>query len=193
MATGWVEIGFDVSGETQVARTFEVLDDLAADMSEPLGELMDQLLSQVELQFDTEGAAGSSSTLAGSGGVLTGARWAPLSDEYGAWKAEHYPGWPILVRDGGMKRAMLDRQTAVHVGPDEAVYEPISEIAGFHQSGADWIGPAWGRGQVLHHLPQRKIVDLSEEWKHEHVDRTFARWIARRLAEGRTVGVPLAA
>jgi hypothetical protein len=193
MSEGFVEIGFDVMGETQVARTFALADELASDMSEPLGELMDQLLSQVELQFDTQGAAGGSTTLAGSAGVLTGARWAPLSDEYGAWKAEHYPGWPILVRDGGMKRAMLDRQAAVHVSETEAVYEPISEIAGFHQSGADWIGPAWGRGEVLHHLPQRKIVDLSEEWKHEHVDRTFARWIARSLAEARGSAVPLAA
>jgi hypothetical protein len=144
-------------------------------MSEPLGELMDQILDSVRAQFDTEGAAAH------------GIPWAPLSDEYGAWKAQHYPGWPVLVRDGGMKRAMLDRTTAVHVGPEEAVYEPVSEIAGFHQAGADWIGPAWGHGSYAHHLPQRKMVDLSEEFKHEAVDRTFARWIARKLADARVL------
>lgn len=31
------------------------------------------------------------------------ARWAPLSPEYAAWKAKHYPGKPILVRSGAMK------------------------------------------------------------------------------------------
>jgi hypothetical protein len=175
---GWIDIGLQVAGEQQVARQFQLADEFSRDMSEPLGQLMDQLIDSVREQFDTEGAASD------------GVPWQPLSDEYGAWKAEHYPGAPILVRDGGMRAAMLDRLTAVHVGPEEALYEPVSEIAGFHQSGADWIGPAWGRGDYPHHLPARKMVDLSEEFKHEAVDRTFARWIARRLAEDRLVAVP---
>lgn len=178
---GWVDINIEAFGETHVARTLQVAADRSRDMSEPLGELMDQILDSVEAQFDTEGAAAH------------GVPWQKLSDLYGAWKAEHYPGRPILVRDGAMKAAMLDRLTAVHVGPEEAVYEPVSEIAGFHQSGADWIGPAWGRGEVAHHLPARRMVDLSEEFKHEAVDRTFARWLARELAEAGTVAVPLAA
>jgi hypothetical protein len=191
MPTGWVDIGFEIAGEQQVARTFELADELAADMSEPLGQLMDQLIEQVEQQFDTEGAAGSSVTLAGGAGVIVGAKWMPLSDTYAAWKAQHYPGRPILVRDGGMKAAMLDRLTAVRVGPTEAVYQPISRIAGYHQSGADWLGPAWNHpGPYPHHLPQRKLVELSEEFKHEAVDRTFARWIAKSLAEARAAAGP---
>lgn len=175
MPDGWVEIGLDVQGEQQVARSFELADEYSRDLSEPLGELMDQLLDSVAAQFDTEGAAAH------------GVRWQPLSDEYGKWKAVHYPGWPILVRDGGMKFAMLDKVTAVHVGLEQAVYEPVSDIAGYHQSGATWFGPAWGRGSYLHVLPQRKMVELSEYFKHEAVDRVFARWIARKLKEARTV------
>jgi hypothetical protein len=181
MPAGWVEIDFDVAGEQQVARTFELADEMSRDLSEPLGELMDQLIDQVSRQFDTEGAAAA------------GVPWQRLTDQYGTWKAENYPGRPILVRDGLMKAAMLDRLSAVHVSAEEAVYEPVSDIAGYHQSGADWIGPAWGRGEYPHHLPQRKMVDLSEEWKHANVDRVFARWIARRLAEDRALVVPLAA
>jgi Phage virion morphogenesis family len=181
MSDGWVTVKLDAFGETQIARQFQLAEEWSHDLREPLDELMDMLLDSVRAQFDTEGAAAH------------GDVWQPLSDEYGAWKAEHYPGRPILVRDGGMKGAMLNRLTAVHVGTEEAVYEPHSQIAGYHQSGADWIGPAWGRGQYPHHLPQRKMVDLSEAFKHEAVDRTFARWIARKLAEGRTTVVPLAA
>lgn len=143
---------------------------------------MNQLVESVRAQFDSEGAA------------ATGRRWAPLSDAYGKWKAQNYPGRPILVRDGLMKAAMLDELSAVHVSAEEAVYEPLSDIAGYHQSGADWLGNAWEHpGPYPHHLPQRKMVDLSESWKHDHVDRVFARWIAKRLAEDRLIVLPIAA
>lgn len=174
MSDGWVDINLNVAGEQQVARTFQIAEELSRDLSEPLEELMDQLLELVRAQFDTEGAA-------------AGGPWQPLSDEYAKWKEAHFPGRPILVRTGEMKAAMLDEQEAVHVGPDMAVYAPVSRIAGYHQAGADWIGPAWGRGMYPHHLPQRKMVDLSEEWKHENVDRVFARWISRMLNEARTM------
>lgn len=181
MTESLITIGFEVAGETQVARQFSILDEFSRDLSEPLGQLMDQLLVSVEAQFDTEGAAAD------------GAPWQPLSDDYGQWKAEHYPGRKILVAEGTMKAAMLNKLDAVRVSAEQAVYEPVSEIAGYHQSGADWIGPAWGHGEYPHHLPQRRMVDLSEEFKHEAVDRTFARWIAAKLAEARAASVPLAA
>jgi hypothetical protein len=174
MPTGWVDINFTVMGEQQVARTFELADELSRDMREPLGELMDRILDSVEAQFDTEGAAAA------------GQKWKALSDGYGKWKAVHYPGRPILEATGRMRAAMLNKAEAVHVGLEEAVYQPISSIAGFHQSGEDWLGPAWNHpGPYAHHLPQRKMVDLPEQFKHEAVDRVFARWIARNLAEAR--------
>lgn len=181
MPAGWVDIHFNVMGEEQVARQFEMAETWSRDMREPLQELMDQLVDSVEAQFDTEGAAAH------------GARWQPLSDEYGKWKDQHYPGRPILVREGGMRKAMLNKLTAVHVGREQAVYQPLSNIAGYHQTGEDWLGPAWQHpGPYPHHLPQRKMVDLSEEFKHQAVDRTFARWIARKLAEGRRAAIPTA-
>lgn len=170
----WIEIGIDVMGERQLARTFQIAEELTHDLSEPLGEVMDLLLDSVAAQFDTEGAAAH------------GVRWAPLSDEYAKWKAQHFPGWPILVATGEMKAAMLDKETAVHVTPEMAIYEPVSEIAGFHQAGADWLGNAWEHpGPYPHHLPARPMVELSEAFKHEAVDRTFARWINRQLRAAR--------
>lgn len=173
MSSGFVDIGFEVMGEAQIARSFLLAEELSHDMSEPLGALMDQILDSVRAQFESEGTAAH------------GAHWAALSDEYAIWKAEHFPGRQLLVREGGMKGAMLNKALAVQIGLTEAVYEPRSEIAGFHQSGAEWIGPAWGHGEYAHHLPQRKMVELSEAFKHEAVDREFARWIAAKLAEGR--------
>jgi hypothetical protein len=169
MSEGFIDVGLQVFGEQIIARRLALLEAQSRDLSEPLGQLMDQILDSVRAQFDSEGAAAD------------GVPWTPLSDEYGAWKAQHFPGRPILVRDGAMKAAMLDRLGAVHVTPEMAVYEPVSEIAGYHQSGADWLGPAWGQGEYEHHLPQRKMVDLSEEFKHSAVDRTFARWMASQL------------
>lgn len=172
MSEGLFTVAFDVAGETQIARSFDLADDMARDLSEPLGELMDRILASVEHQFETEGAAAH------------GERWAPLSEEYALWKAEHYPGRPILVATGEMKAQMLDRDTAVHVDAERAVYEPVSRIAGYHQTGADWLGNAWQHpGPYAHHLPARRMVDLSEDFKHEAVDRVFARWIARKLAD----------
>lgn len=178
---GFIDIGLDVQGETEVARSFQLAEDLSRDMREPLAELMDQLVDSVRAQFDTEGAAAD------------GAIWRPLSDEYAAWKLTHYPGRTILIRDGGMKGAMLNKLTAITVGLEQAVYAPVSKIAGYHQSGADWIGPAWGHGEYAHHLPQRQMVDLSEEFKHEAVDRVFARWIARTMSDTRKAAGVIAA
>ena len=33
-------------------------------------------------------------------------RWAPLSEKYAQWKELHYPGMPILVRTGVLKKSM---------------------------------------------------------------------------------------
>ncbi len=164
----------DEQGFRHVDRMFELAQEYVSDLSEPLEEMMDALLDSVARQFETEGAAAE------------GVRWQPLSDIYGKWKAVHYPGFPILVASGAMKLAMLDEPTAVHIGPDLAVYEPISDIAGYHQHGETWWGNAWKHpGPYLHVLPQRKMVDLTDAWAHEAVDRTFARWLARKLGEAR--------
>jgi Phage virion morphogenesis family len=176
MAETWVGIEFSVMGETQVSRQLQMARGWSEDLHEPLSQMMDLILANVRAQFDTEGAQGEHG------------RWQPLSDAYSKWKERHWPGRPILVRSGGMKGAMLN-PAYVHVGTERALYEPKSNIAGFHQKGATWVGPNWGHPQLsLHHLPARPMVDLTDSFKHEAVDRTFARWIARKLAEGRAAG-----
>lgn len=177
----WVNIEFSVDGDTQISRQLELAQSWARDMHEPLEEMMDLIVEDVRAQFDSEGAQGAHGP------------WQKLSDAYGKWKARHWPGRPILVLTGGMKGAMLNKTVAVHVGPDRAVYEPKSAIAGFHQRGGTWVGPSWGHPQLqVHHLPARRMVDLTDEFKHEAVDRVFARWIQRKLAEGRAAAAGVA-
>lgn len=36
-------------------------------------------------------------------------RWAPLSKRYGDWKAKNFPGQPILVRTGALRRSMTQQ------------------------------------------------------------------------------------
>lgn len=173
----WVQVSFSVDGDTQIARQLEMARSWAEDLHEPLAEMMDLILENVRAQFETEGAQGAHG------------RWQALNADYAKWKERHWPGRPILVRDGGMKGAMLNKLTAVHVGRDRALYEPKSSIAGYHQKGETWVGPSWGHPQQqLHHLPQRKMVDLPEDFKHAAVDRVFARWVNRKLREGRAAG-----
>jgi hypothetical protein len=180
-APAWVQISFAVDGDTQIGRQLEMAGSWSEDLHEPLSEMMDLIVDNVRAQFDTEGAQGQHG------------KWQQLSDAYGKWKARHWPGRPILVRTGGMKGSMLNKTVAVHVGPQRAVYEPKSNIAGYHQKGGTWVGPSWGHPQQqLHHLPQRKMVDLPEDFKHAAVDRVFARWVRRKLAEGRAAGVGIA-
>lgn len=180
-APAWVQVEFAVDGDTQISRQLEMARAWAEDLHEPLEEMMDLVVDNVRLQFETEGAQGAH-------GV-----WQPLNSDYAKWKERHWPGRQILVRDGGMKGAMLNKTVAVHVGRDRAVYEPKSSIAGFHQKGETWVGPSWGHSQLqLHHLPQRKMVDLPDSFKHEAVDRVFARWVQRKLREGRAAGVGVA-
>lgn len=54
-------------------------------------DLNEYLSDRIEEQFNTEGGF--------SGG------WAPLNPEYAAWKARRYPGAPILVATGKLKRS----------------------------------------------------------------------------------------
>lgn len=53
-------------------------------------------------------------------GGASGESWAPLSAQYAAWKAMHYPGTGILVRGGALKASLA--------GPDapDAVFRPTA-------------------------------------------------------------------
>lgn len=144
----------------------------AADMREPLGTIGRGLIDIVGGQFNTEGSTGA-----------TG-HWAPLSPEYGAWKAKHAPGLPLLVgirptgskgqrpqtyaRSGKMRMQLLNPES-LHVSATRLLYAPDSDIAGYHETGTDKM-PA--RPPV-----DPRLTDLRS------FDRVFSGWIAGLVRE----------
>lgn len=125
------------------------------DLSEPLGQIADTLLTDVSSQFASEGSTGVSG------------KWSPLAPEYAAWKNRNAPGAPILVGlrpvakgsrshpnsqetytvSGKMRDSVLD-PASMHVEPMRLIYSPTSNIAGFHQTGTS-------------RMPARPIISLS--------------------------------
>lgn len=144
-----VELKFNAAGEEQWARSLELYDHELQDMSDPLGEIGDDLIDTIAEQFETEGGR-------------TGTRWHSLSRAYDRWKELHWPSRPILVASGAMQAAALDPY-AVHVTSNRMVYEVDDEKAIWHQKGAGA-------------MPQRKIVNLGladrRRW-----ERYFAHWV----------------
>jgi len=138
----FTRLTFDVDGERQVSRAFTAMEADVRDMSEPLGAIGRLIREAIGEQFGSEGARG-------------GAPWQPLSPQYEAWKEAHYPGRPLLVQTGAMRREMLG-ESAFRVTPERLVYEPSTasathpEIAGYHQRGSS-------------PNPARRMVDLTPE------------------------------
>lgn len=145
-------VSFGVEGEQQIERAFELEAHLAEDMSVPLSQMADVILERVNEQFVTQGAHGE------AGG------WKPLSPEYAAWKAKHFPGAPILVRTGKMKDLLLDKSSAVTVTQQSMIYYPLSDYAGYHQ-----------RGTVK--MPARKPVNLTMADRKAALNSVFTVWV----------------
>lgn len=142
---------FEVEGEVAYSRAFEAYERELRDMSEPLAEIGGLIIESVGEQFLTEGAHG-------------GSRWEPLDPSYARFKQNHAPageGAPLLVFSGEMRGKALDRGSALTVTADRVVYEPDSDLAGYHHK---------GKGD----LPARRIVNLTaadrREWDREIID-----------------------
>lgn len=150
----YFRLRMDVLGDVQLSRAFELMAHEAQDLSEPLRQVGEALVSAVGEQFRSEGAHG------------LGHRWHPLSPAYAAWKRENAPAGPaapILVFSGDMRSALLDR-AAVTVTPRRMVYEPDApDYAVVHQQGEG-------------HMPQRKIVALAMSDR-RGFERIFANWL----------------
>ena len=137
-----------------------------ADMLTDFTEFFDRLVTltrrHLGKQFDTEGA-------------YTGGTWQALSDGYAAWKEEAFPGRPILVLTGALRKAAVEggpgslkrvtpRLMAVGVDSKAIPY------ARAHQTG----GP---------NLPQREILRITDKFRQviAQLFHAFVVW-ARKAA-----------
>lgn len=171
------------AGYSRIVETsarFDALGRRAEDMTTPLTRIGADLHAQISAAFATEGSTGASGP------------WRQLSPAYGAWKQRKRPGTPILVGlrpthkgtrehptrpesyepSGRMREQLLvplgDRSTW-HVSPRRLLYTPLSNIAGFHQTGTP-------------RMPSRPPVDPTVGFLHS-IDRQFAVWLNELLEQ----------
>jgi hypothetical protein len=108
-------------------------------------------------QFATEGGWG-------------GRTWAPLSPQYAQWKAAHYPGRSILIREGVMRRAAsAPRREA---SPRKLVLWIDDPKAPLHQEGEGRL-PA--RPLIPDVLPPSAVREV------EHVAEEYVSTLVRRI------------
>lgn len=137
-----IRLTFDFYGDTQLDRTLADLEENVEDARPVWDAIADSLVRAERRQFATEGGYAS-------GG------WAPLSPNYAAWKARHYPGKKILHREGDLEGSLTRRPLGIEViEPSFAVLGSDVEHGKYHQGGL-------GRN------PQRRPVELPASLRRE--------------------------
>lgn len=124
-------IGDRDSGEDTIERmavAFERAGDELRDFGRYLFPRMTPVFEQeMQDQFASEGR-----------GPNAGA-WAPLSEQYARWKEEHYPGQPILQREGTLHEALTSSGSPFAkrvISGDTFDFGTVGvEYASFHQLG----------------------------------------------------------
>lgn len=140
---------FTFYGQAQIDRTLETVSLRAQDASPVWEVLADRFLGDERRQFDTEGGFGSG-------------RWAPLSHNYAAWKAQHYPGRGILVRTGELRESLTNGPQIRAITPSAMAVGSAVEHGKYHQRGDG--------------VPKRPPVELPESERREWV-RAVQRFI----------------
>jgi phage gpG-like protein len=144
---------FSIEGDVQIDRTLARFADNVGDAQPVWNALADRFVNVERRQFATEGAYGS-------GG------WQALSPRYAAWKARHYPGKPILQREGDLIDSLTRRPLGIEV------IEPAFMVLG---SGVPYLK----YHQLGDGLPQRRAVELPESER-----RPWIRLIQRFIVTG---------
>lgn len=121
----------------------------------PLWEDMKKDFYSIELnQFLSQGRGG----------------WKALSPKYAAWKAARYPGRPILVLRGDLKRSLISQSHA------DSIYKPTrsqmeigtsKDYASYHQTGTS-------------KMPARPPIDFTGRDKHRLIKR-MQEWIVKNM------------
>ncbi len=84
-----MQLQLEAFGDIQASRNLLRFSESALNLRPVLEDIEDDFYALEREQFRTEGGRG-------------GAAWPALSDDYARWKAIHYPGKPILQREGDL-------------------------------------------------------------------------------------------
>ncbi len=133
-------VTFTMLGDVVLARGISRYGDAVRDFSPVWDQIRNDFHRIESEQFDSQGSR-------------AGHPWAPLSPTYEAWKAKHFPGRSILQLTGQMWGEFavgVGMQTTIE--PMRLTMTPSMQRAVYHQQGTRT-------------MPQRKVVDLTEEDK----------------------------
>lgn len=127
----------NASGEQQLERMAVAFERAGAELANFGRHIFPQLVpvleSGVKAQFDAEGAGPASGP------------WAQLSAAYAAWKAETYPGQPLLVATGALRDALTVEGSANALRDySDSMFNFGTqglEYASFHQTGTASMPP----------------------------------------------------
>lgn len=156
-------IQIEVEGERQFDRTFTRFTEQLRDLRDLWPACIPELREISKEQFAGEG-------------VGDAGKWAALSARYAAWKAQRYPGKPILQRTGRLVESLTGNKSdsIVEAKPDELIFGTRVPYAVHHQRGA-------GR------LKKRKVFDLNEQQR----TRIMKAIQKRLLTSGQSSGFSL--
>lgn len=129
MAQEGVIFEISILGEPQIQRLLDGVIYRGQDLR-PVWQLILADFKVLEgQQFATEGGLGRP--------------WPPLSPQYAAWKAKHYPGMPILVRTGRLRESLIGRtrDTIEEMTRDTLRMGTAVPYAIYHQAGTKKMPP----------------------------------------------------
>jgi len=139
---------------TDVDKTIVHLKDIAERMNnlEPVFDRFGQYMvrEHIPMQFERKG---------------TPRRWAPLSPAYARWKQRHYPGRPLLVLSGKMRRLFKYRAGPRSLRIDNRRRAGNARLFDIHQFGAS-------------RAPARPMIQVTE------TDRDVFREMVREHVAG---------
>ncbi len=147
-----VHLRFTFFGEDQIDRSLLAIAERAQDMRPAWDALEARCTGYEERWFASQGDG----------------QWPQLSRNYGAWKARHFPGKPILQREGELLASVTKPDISVKE-PSYAIFGTGDPVAVYHQKGS-------GR------LPIRRVIDLSDDERREWV-RVVQRYLVEADAQ----------
>jgi len=152
------ELTFEVMGDVQLQRSFSRFTEDIKDFTPALEDIYQDFLEGERKQFESEGNTGS-------GG------WAPLSPAYAAWKAQNFPGAPIMVRTGLLKESLLGNNpwSVKDIQPLGATFGTRIPYAAYHQTGT-------------RKMPARPLVQLTEDQKTRWT-KIIHRWLVEKVKQ----------
>ena len=150
MDAPFISLRFAVEGDIQLSRAFDTMGQKIDDLTPVLKKIADSFYKHMEDVFEREGASGNRQ------------RWHPLNPRYAAWKRKRYPGAKILVLTGELKESLTNPKSSKAYLAIDRLEMSIGTSVSYamkHQLGIK-------EGKYV--LPQRKIIELTEEVKKEY-------------------------